>query len=214
MLITQEDIVKMEQRYRTMFINSVSGYKSLQMVGTSSTDGISNLALVNSVFHVGANPPLLGMVFRPEGLTSQDTLKNIMETGQCTLNNILPEWYERAHQTSARYGRDESEFDLCGFKKAYLNKFKAPFVEESTIKIGLEIRDIIEVSLNNTNIVIGEIICLILDEQLIATDGYVDIEKAGSVTVAGLDSYFTTQALGRLTYARPGKYPERLSVEQ
>lgn len=214
MLITGEEIVKMEQRYRTTFINSVSGYKSLHMVGTSSTDGISNLALVNSVFHVGANPPLLGMVFRPEGLTSQDTLKNIMETGQCTLNNILPEWYERAHQTSARYGTDESEFDLCGFKKAYLNKFKAPFVAESTIKIGLEVRDIIEVSLNNTNIVIGEIICLILDEQLIATDGYVDVEKAGSVTVAGLDSYFTTQALGRLAYAKPGKYPEQLSVEQ
>ncbi|WP_295650928.1 flavin reductase [uncultured Mucilaginibacter sp.] len=211
MTITGNQISSMEQRYRTTLVNSVSGFKSLQMVGTISTDGITNLALFNSIFHVGANPPLLGMVVRPDG-AEHDTLKNIIATGQYTLNNVLPAWYAKAHQTSARFPSGESEFGECGFTKSYIAGLKAPFVKESTIKIGLVLRDIIDVSINNTSIVIGEIIYIILDENVIAADGYVDLEKAGSVTVAGLDSYHTTQRLGRLNYAKPGKHPEALSV--
>lgn len=32
------------------------------MLGTINKDGISNLGLFNSIFHVGANPPLLEMI--------------------------------------------------------------------------------------------------------------------------------------------------------
>ncbi|MBW4888380.1 flavin reductase [Mucilaginibacter sp. HMF5004] len=211
MIISNTDILAMDKRYRANFVNSVSGFKSLQMVGTANDAGITNLALFNSIFHVGANPPLLGMVIRPDG-AEHETLNNIKATGTYTLNNILPQWYEQAHQTSARYAAGESEFEACGFNEQYIEGFKAPFVKEATIKIGLKLSEIIEVSINNTCIVIGEIIYLILDEQLISPDGYVSLEEAGSVTVAGLDSYHTTQSLGRLAYARPGKHPEPLSV--
>jgi flavin reductase (DIM6/NTAB) family NADH-FMN oxidoreductase RutF len=210
-IISGADIAGMEKRYRTTFINSVSGFKSLQMVGTMSNDGITNLALFNSIFHLGANPALLGLVIRPES-PDHDTLKNISATGHYTLNNVLPAWYKQAHQTSARYPAGESEFAACSFSKQYIEGFKAPFVKEASIKIGLQLREIMEVSINNTSIVVGEIIYLILDEQLISDDGYVNLEKAGSVTVAGLDSYHSTQSLGRLAYAKPGKQPEPLSV--
>lgn len=207
--ITGKQIARMEKNYRTTLINSVPGYRSLHLVGTISTDGITNLALFNSVFHVGANPPLLGMVVRPE-TPDHDTLDNICSVGQYTLNNVLPEWYRDAHQTSASYPSGSSEFDLLGFGKEYIEEFKAPFVRQSTIQIGLELRETIAVNLNNTTIVIGEIVEIQIADSIIQTDGYVDHTAANTVTVTGLDSYFSTKHIGRLGHARSGR--SKLSI--
>ncbi len=201
MNFNQNHISAMENRYRTTFINSVPGYKSLHMLGTVNKEGISNLGLFNSIFHVGANPPLLGMVFRPDS-KDYDSLNNIIQAREYTLNNVLPGWFQQAHQTSARFPSGVSEFEPCGFKEFYLDSFKAPFVLESSIKIGLELREIIDISLNNTKILIGEIIHVLMDDQIVNSDGYVDHIKAKTVTVTGLDSYFTTEHLGRLAYAK------------
>lgn len=203
-IISSDQIVEMQKRYRATFINSLPGYRSLHLVGTISSDGITNLGLFNSVFHVGANPPLLGMVFRPETF-NHDTLSNIRANGQYTLNNVLPEWYKQAHLASAGFAHGISEFDPCGFKKHYHGHFKPPFVLQSSIKIGLELTELIDIETNNTTIAIGEIVHIIIDESAIEKDGYVDHQKAGSVTVAGLDSYFLTNKLGRLAYARVGE---------
>ncbi|HQT23218.1 MAG: flavin reductase [Sphingobacteriales bacterium 17-39-43] len=201
MNFNQSHISAMEKRYRTTFINSLPGYRSLHMLGTVNKEGISNLGLFNSVFHIGANPPFLGMVFRPDG-NDHDSLDNIIQTKEYTLNNVLPEWFKQAHQTSARFPSGLSEFEPCGFKEFYLDPFKAPFVEQASIKIGLELREIIDVSLNNSKILIGEIVHVLMDDGIVASDGYVDHIKAGTVTVSGLDSYFTTEHLGRLAYAK------------
>jgi len=202
--INRDEISEMEKRYRATFMNSLPGFKNLLMVGTSSADGITNIGLFNSVFHIGANPPLLGMVFRPD-TTDHDTFDNIMETGHYTFNNVIPDSYKQAHQTSASYPSGHSEFSTCGFTKYYIDKFKAPFIESSTIKIGLEFRDCIDIAINDTKIVIGEIVHILLDEHLVGADGYVDQIKASTVAVSGLDSYFTGNPIGRLSYAKPGQ---------
>jgi len=195
------DILAFEQHYRTTFMNSISGFKSLQMVATANLSGVSNIALFNSIFHVGANPPYIGMVFRPDG-PERETLANILETGFYTLNNVKTQYYKAAHQTSARYPAGESEFKHCGFTEEYMANFSAPFVKESSVKLGLSVKEVIPVSLNNTKIVIGEVQHILLDEDLISADGYVDLAKAQSTTVAGLDAYYETTLLGRLKYAK------------
>ena len=203
MIITATEILAMEKRYRTTLINSLPGYKCLQIVGTASAGGVTNLALFNSVFHVGANPPLLGMVVRPQ-TPEHDTLNNIKATGCFTLNNVLPAWYRQAHQISASYPSGFSEFEVTDLEPSFNDGFSAPFVSQSTVKIALTLQQVIDIEVNNTTIVIGQINHVIMDDSLISADGYIDHEKAGTITVAGLDSYFTTQSLGRLPYAKSG----------
>jgi flavin reductase (DIM6/NTAB) family NADH-FMN oxidoreductase RutF len=208
--ITGEEIAKMEKHYRISLINSLVGFRSLNLLGTASTDGITNLCVISSAFHLGANPPLLGLVIRPER-EHNDTLKNIKTTGQYTLNNVLPEWYPQAHQTSASYPSGVSEFDVCGFKKQYVKGFKAPFVAQSTISIGLELRETLDIEANGTTIIIGEIVQILTNDTLIAEDGTVDHIKAETMTVAGLDAYFIAKPVGRLAYAKPGVEPHFLN---
>lgn len=209
--IKKDQISGMEKYFRINLINSLAGYKSLHLLGTISHDGITNLCIISSVFHLGANPPLIGMVIRPERLHN-DTLTNIRSTGQYTLNNVLPEWYKQAHQTSAGYPSAVSEFDECGFDEVYTEGFKAPFAGQSTIRIGLELKETIDMKINGTTIVIGEIVQILADELMIEEDGTVDHEKAGTMTVAGLDSYCLPKSVGRLSFAKPGIEPKELNA--
>jgi flavin reductase (DIM6/NTAB) family NADH-FMN oxidoreductase RutF len=200
-VLNKKDISELEQRYRANFINSIEGFKALNLVGTINKEGITNLAPFNSIFHVGANPPLVGMVSRPDSV-DRHTLENIKSSGQFTLNHVNESIYKLAHQTSARYAAHVSEFYAVGLIPQYISGFAAPFVKESNIKIGLELREIMPIELNGTIIVIGEIVQIELENNLIADDGFVDIQQHGSITVAGLDAYYTTSLLERLPYAK------------
>ncbi len=210
--IDSSEILAMEKFYRINLVNSLGGYKSLHLLGTAGEDGITNLCLVSSVFHLGANPPLIGLVMRPQR-EHNDTLRNIRLTGKYTLNNVLPDWYEQGHQTSAGYPSGVSEFDKCGFKKLYFPGFKAPFVQQSTVRVGLELREVIDMELNATTILIGEVAHILLEEQVVTSDGTINHVEAGTMTVAGLDSYFSPEFVGRLSYAKPGVKPQQLNQQ-
>ena len=68
---------------------------------------------------------------------------------------------------------------------------------------GVKFREKLDLDINKTILVIGEIIEIFCDKSLISTDGKIDIEQAESVAVSGLDEYHTTNSLGRLPYAKP-----------
>jgi flavin reductase (DIM6/NTAB) family NADH-FMN oxidoreductase RutF len=114
-IIHKNDIGQLEKNYRTAFINSLAGFRQAVLVGTRSADGYANLAIFNSLIHLGANPALFGLMSRPDSV-QRDTLQNIMDTKEYTLNYIQATHYTKAHQTSARYARDISEFEKVGFK--------------------------------------------------------------------------------------------------
>jgi flavin reductase (DIM6/NTAB) family NADH-FMN oxidoreductase RutF len=194
--------MEMEQRKRAQFINSISGFRSVALIGTTDTNGQTNLAIFSSIVHIGSNPPLLSFIMRPDSV-ERHTLTNILETGFYTINHINAGIYEKAHQTSARYPKSVSEFEATGLTPSFKNDFVAPFVAESHIQIGLEFKERINISINQTSIIIGEIKFVHYPTNCLLDDGFIDIEKAGSITSAGLDSYHTTQVLKRLEYAKP-----------
>jgi flavin reductase (DIM6/NTAB) family NADH-FMN oxidoreductase RutF len=195
-------IMEMEQRKRAQFINSISGFRSVALIGTIDTNGQTNLAIFSSIVHIGSNPPLLSFIMRPDSV-ERHTLTNIMETGFYTINHINAGIYEKAHQTSARYPKNVSEFDATGLTPVFKNDFVAPFVAESNIQIGMEFKERINISINQTSMIIGEIKFVHYPDNCLLDDGFVDIEKAGTITSSGVDSYHTTQLLQKLEYAKP-----------
>lgn len=212
-VINAQQIADMDKPYLTALMNSVSGYKPLNLLGTISSEGKPNLCIVSSVFHLGSNPPLLGMVIRPVR-PHNDSLNNIRNVGEYTLSNVQTDTYRNAHQTSASYPSGVSEFEECGFTAYYQDGFKPPFVAESTIKIGLELAEIMDVPLNGTTIVIGKITRIIVDDHVIQPDGSIDHISAQTVAGSGLDSYLLPRLLERLTYAKPGTTPQSLNFDQ
>jgi flavin reductase (DIM6/NTAB) family NADH-FMN oxidoreductase RutF len=206
---SSKSIKSLEQRYRASLINSLGGFKSVNLVGTKNLKGQSNLAIFNSIVHLGAHPPLVGMIIRPDSV-ERHTYENILETKYYTLNHLTKTNYIQAHQTSARYPREISEFTASGLNEEYKDGFFAPYVKESNIQSGLKLLELIEIKLNGTILVIGEIEHIYLPNSALMTDGFIDLELAGSITCSGLDSYHSTGKLARLAYAKPDKQPESI----
>jgi flavin reductase (DIM6/NTAB) family NADH-FMN oxidoreductase RutF len=201
---TAEAIAAMEQRYRAQFINSAPGFKNLCLVGTQNSDGVNNLAVFNSLFHVGANPPLLGLVFRPDSV-DRHTLMNIRQTGFYTLNLVSEGMEAAAHQTSARYASAVSEFEAVGLTPVFSGEFHAPSVAESPLRMGMKLEEELQIALNGTSIIIGRVCWLECEDQAIGEDGFVDPEKNKLMSVCGLDAYYKPELKGRYAYAKPEK---------
>jgi flavin reductase (DIM6/NTAB) family NADH-FMN oxidoreductase RutF len=199
-----EQILNMEKQERVHFINSLGGFKSVSLLGTINNEGQTNLGIFSSIFHIGASPALIGLIFRPSP-PERDTLRNIEETGFYTINHINETIYRQAHQSSARYDSHISEFDATGLTPEYKNNFKAPFVTESNIQYGVEFKEKIDITINNTIMIIGEIKAVYIPENCLCSDGFLDLEKANTLTCSGLDSYHKTVKINRLSYAKPNK---------
>lgn len=201
---TAQEIENFEKQYRVHLINSLGGFKSVSLVGTKDSIGNENLAIFSSLFHIGANPPLVGLIFRPSP-PERDTMRNIIDTGFYTINHINESIYKQAHQTSARYDKDISEFEVTNLKSEYKNNFFAPFVSESNVQLGVEFKEKVDITINNTILIVGEIVEIYIPETCLSNDGFLDLEKANTITCSGLDSYHKTVQLDRLSYAKPNK---------
>jgi len=68
-------------------------------------------------------------------------------------------------------------------------------------------------AINGTELVIGEVTDIMVDQQAVRKDGYIDIESLETITLSGLDSYHTSQRLARLAYAKPQKPLSNLSLD-
>ncbi len=200
----KDTIENMEKRYRANFINSVTGYKSANLLGTVNQNGTENLAIFSSVTHLGSHPPLIGFITRPT-VSPRHTYINIKETGFFTINHINESIIEQAHQTSARYDATVSEFNATGLTPELLNNFRAPFVKEAHIKIACRYVNEYAIEENGTILVIGAIEDIYLPEDIHTEDGWIDLSKSQGVTINGLDSYSSPQLLDRLQYAKPDK---------
>jgi len=209
MEFNKESFAILERNYRTNLINSVTGFKSANLIGTVDGKGNKNLSIFSSVVHVGANPPLIGLVMRPVTVV-RDSYDNIISTGFYTINHVSKEFYKAAHQTSARYPKGVSEFEAAGLTPWFSEILPAPYVAESPVKLGMRFVEMHEIKANNTIFIVGEIVEAFIPDELILPDGFIDLEKEGAVAISGLDSYHTTSRLSRLSYAKPGKAPEEI----
>lgn len=200
----KEAIENMDQRFRANFINSVTGYKSANLLGTIDKEGIPNLAVFSSVTHLGSHPPLVGFITRPT-VVPRHTYLNIKETGVFTINHVNTSIIKEAHQTSARYDAAISEFDATGLTTEFIDEFKVPFVKEAHIKIACHYINEYAIEENGTVLMVGAIQDIYLPEGVHTEDGWIDLSKTQGVTINGLDSYSQPELLDRLQYAKPDK---------
>ena len=200
-----QDFDDLDHLHRINLINSCSGFKSANLIGTKSNDGIPNVAIFSSVTHFGSNPPLLGIIFRPVSDVPRNTYENIKETGQFTINHIHRDIIEQAHHTSAKYDKRISEFDVTELEEEYKNNWHAPFVKGVPIQIALTFCEEYKIKANNTIQLIAEIKDLYVKDELIEKDGFINLSKANVMTINGLDGYALPSLKQRIDYQRPIK---------
>ncbi|MDO1500367.1 flavin reductase family protein [Winogradskyella maritima] len=196
------DFKKMDHLYRINLINSCSGFKSANLIGTSDMKGNTNVAVFSSVTHLGSNPPLLGFVLRPTTV-ARNTYDNIKETGIYTINHIHKNILEDAHHTSAKYDKSVSEFNTTNLQEEYHNNFLAPFVKDAPVQLQMKYVEEHHLKINGTIFVIGEIQNVYIQDDLLQDDGFIDLSMGNVATINGLDGYAIPKLEKRLAYQRP-----------
>jgi flavin reductase (DIM6/NTAB) family NADH-FMN oxidoreductase RutF len=209
--ISIETIKSWERFYRANFINSLTGFKSVSLIGSIDKSGKPNLAIFSSIVHLGADPALVGFINRPLA-AAPHTIGNIEATGEYTINHIHAGILPQAHQTSAKYDIEVNEFEAVGLTPQYLHTCKAPFVAESNIKYALNLVEIVPIKHNNTFFVIGSICEVILPTTIIQKDGFIEANKAGSIASTGLDAYYSAELINRFAYAKPNETSKTLEL--
>lgn len=212
-VIERTELEALPSRYRAQFVNSLSGYKSANLVGSANPQGQPNLALVSSVVHLGADPALLAHVTRPHTVP-RHTLENIEATGVYTYNAVTCQMVPQAHHSAAKFAREVSEFEHVGLTPEYHPNFAAPAVVESPLSIGMELLELVPIKHNGTLLVIGQIRWVKYPQAALHSDGHLDISKLDLTAISGLDHYHSIASMGRLSYPEVEHPPTPLKLDK
>lgn len=201
-VFNQEDIFKLNKIYRINLINSCSGFKSANLLGTISEEGITNVAVFSSVTHLGSSPPTLGFILRPTTVP-RNTHKNLKDLGYFTINHIWEDIIEDAHHTSAKYPDEVSEFDMTNLESEFKGDFKAPFVKGAPVQMSMKFIEEIYVPSNDVMLIVAQIQELYVQDELLESDGLINLSKGNVATINGLDTYAIPKFKKQLSYQRP-----------
>ncbi len=207
MHLKKEAIQSLERKYRLNLINSISGVKPANLIGTRSKEGKENVAIFSSVVHLGSNPAQLGFILRPQTEELRDTYANILETEVYTINHISASFIEKAHYTSAKLPRGESEFERMNILPEYLDDFYAPYVKDSEVKVGMKHFESVLLP-NGCTFVIGEVVEVWAPDAAINELGQLDLAHYEGVGIAGLNSYYVLNKMATFPYVRENEIPD------
>ena len=151
--------------------------RPIAWVSTVSATGVTNLAPFSFFTGVGSRPP--SVLFCPANRRDggpKDTLKNIVETQEFVINVVPYRLAEAMNLSSAELPSEESEFQLTGLQVSRSAVVKAPGVSSSPIR--MECRLLQHLALDDgpggANIVLGEIVHMHLDDNVLDSTGYAD----------------------------------------
>lgn len=207
MQLNKKDLEKADRKWRLNLINSLSGIKPANLIGTRSEEGVDNVAIFSSVVHLGSNPAQLGFIMRPLSEPPRDTLPNILNTGFYTINHVPTLMIEQAHYTSAKLSHEESEFDRMKIEREFIDGFHAPFVKDSPVKIGMKYQEQIPLP-NGCSFIIGTVDLLIVPDEHVNDLGRLDLEACSTAGISGLNTYYNLKKLESFPYVRIDAIPE------
>jgi len=126
------DPVELGKAGNYFLLTSILVPRPIGWLGTRSVDGVDNLAPFSYFMGVSSEPALVAVsVARGRRGELKDTARNLLETEVGTLNLVSSDLLEAMHQSSAAYGPEISEFEVCGLRAVPAELVEAPFVGEA-----------------------------------------------------------------------------------
>ena len=198
-------------RERHAVLTPLIAPRPIAFVSTVSAAGVGNLAPFSFFAMGGQNPQ--GVAICPTADrhgNPKDTLRNVRETGEFTINIVARDMAERVNQASAPYPFEVDEFDVTGFTRVPSRMVRPPRVAEAPAALECRVFQVIpqgEGPMHGTW-VLGEVLHLWVRDDLLAADGLPDTAKVHPAARMGRDewAHVTPETMFRLT--RPTVVPQ------
>jgi flavin reductase (DIM6/NTAB) family NADH-FMN oxidoreductase RutF len=172
--------------------------RPIAWVTTRSPSGVINLAPFSFFNAFGANPPVV--IFSPtlrRDATKKDTLRNVETTGEFVINAAVASLAELVNLTSKEIAGDQSEVTLAQLHTAPSKSMETPRIAESPFALECKVIQIMPIGNGpiSTNLVIGQVMHMHIDDAILDLQRKVDPRKLQTVARLGGDYWCHTSDL-------------------
>ncbi len=189
--------------------NSLIIPRPIGWISSVSEDGINNLAPYSFFNAVCYSPPTV-MFSSGVGAGSdrmKDSLRNILSTGEFVCNLATWDTRDQMNQSSATVSPDTDEIQLSGLTAIPAELVRAPRIAEAPVH--LECRFIKRVDIPSWSdsdqyvMVLGEVIGVHIRDELITSEGLVDVAAMRPIGRLGYNDYSQVDVDSIFTMERP-----------
>ena len=190
-----------EPGFRRTIFNAIVTPRPIAWISTLSVDGVANLAPFSHFNLVSTAPPMVMVsINTPENRSEKDTLGNIRETGEFVVNFASVPMAEQINASSTPLPYGEDEFHTFGIEKTRSKSVKPFSVRGAPATLECRAIDFIRIEPIDpgdtpSTIVLGHVVMLGIDPEMLTEDGRFNTEKAQPLSRLGGPTY---GALGRL----------------
>ena len=180
--------------------------RPIAFASTIDKDGNPNLSPYSFFNVFGSNPPIV--VFSPARRVRDNTLKhtleNVEEVKEVVINVVSYAMVQQMSLSSTEYPKGVNEFEKAGFTMLASDEVKPFRVGESPVQFECKVKDIIYTGTEGGagNLIVGEVVKVHINENVLAEDGSIDQYKIDLVARAG-GSYYSRARDGFFEIPKP-----------
>lgn len=174
---------------------------------TIDKEGNVNLSPFSFFNLFSSNPPIL--IFSParrvRDNSTKHTLDNVEDVKEVVINIVDYDMVQQVSLSSCDYPKGTNEFLKAGFTEEKATMVKPPMVKESKIKLECRVNEIKPLGTEGGagNLIICEVLCMHIDDQIIDENGKIDQTKLHHVARLGGDWYCKVDETNLFKVAKP-----------
>ncbi len=175
------------------YLLSAVAPRPIALASTIDLEGVPNLSPFSFFNVFSANPPIL--IFSParrvRDNTTKHTLENAKATREVVINVVTHAMVQQTSLSSTEYEKGVNEFEKAGFTMLASEKVSPFRVKESPVQFECKILEIKALGDKGGagNLIICEVVCMHIDEQVLDENGRIDQLKLDLVARAGGSFY-------------------------
>ncbi len=187
------DLSKYTPAERQYYLQHIIAPRPIAFASTIDLDGNVNLSPFSFFNLFSSNPPVV--VFSParrvRDNTTKHSLENILQVGEVAINIVTYDMVQQVSLASCEYPRGVNEFQKAGFTPQPSTMIRPPLVKESKAKLECRVLEVKPLGEGGGagNLVICEVLCIHLDDNLLDANKKIDQRKLEHVARLGGDWY-------------------------
>ena len=191
---------------------SIAVPRPIGWISTVSKNGVDNLAPYSQVCNVGFDPPYVMFAAQPRiDQSRKDSVVNAEDMGCFVHNMVTYDLKEKMNITGVSSDPSVDEFEAAGLTKLDSVLVPAKRVAESPIQMECEYVTTIRLPGSSpschSDIVIGKVIMIHINEDYVLPDGKLDILKLRPLSRLGYADYTSVTELFEMSYKSMKKDP-------
>ena len=182
-MIYDPEKLTLQQTHKLMIGSIIP--RPIALVATTSNEKINNIAPFSYFNGVCSNPPTIMFAPARRGWDGKekDTLVNIRDTKEFTINIVSESFAQQMVECSTDYDSSIDEFDISGLNIAKSKKILPPRLKEAKISFECKLNQIVEIGNGEAGsgfVVIGSIVLFHINDEII-TNEKIDIQKLNPI---------------------------------